>query len=532
MARLLLDYYDGKSENEITGLDIDIIKYITQCCGDYDQILADDGRWQVFYHLSSMREAVLAWLDFEKRDTVLEINGGFGAITGTLCRIFNRVDVTEAIPHRAEAIKKRYEKYDNLNIYQCNLEDFQCDSKYDYVIWIGGLEKCIDCEQMLGKVKSFLKEEGKLILAVENRLGIKYFCGYPDKYTGKPFSGINNKYDKTNGRCFARSEIDNIIKNSGLIVDKVYYPMPDYVIPQVIMSDDYQPAGLIKERVINYYHTRNTLIADEKVMIEEVVKGGALGFLNNSFIFICSEKKQDISIKGAIISIDREKTRSYTTIIFDNKVIKNALTKEAQIGIKDTYVNLLELRSRGLNTVDFILQNEKGIMPFMEFPSGMDYLRSIIDDETRILRFFDEIYDDVKKSSDMTDKYSEVFNSYTSNLVLKKGYLDMVPMNMFIANGERVYFDQEFCIEGCPIEYIMFRTIRYSYLICPKIENVISLEKVLVRYGLDGMWNSFMSIENSFVANNRKHDIYKHLIAWSSIDENEIDVNIKRLCGY
>ena len=38
---------------------------------------------------------------------------------------------------------------------------------------------------MLQRVRSLLKPEGKLIVAIENQLGLKYFAGAPEDHLGQ-----------------------------------------------------------------------------------------------------------------------------------------------------------------------------------------------------------------------------------------------------------------------------------------------------------------------------------------------------------
>ena len=57
------------------------------------------------------------------------------------------------------------------------------DEKYDYVTLIGVFEYAklyMGCEQpykiFLDKINNHLKENGKILIAIENRLGLKYFA--------------------------------------------------------------------------------------------------------------------------------------------------------------------------------------------------------------------------------------------------------------------------------------------------------------------------------------------------------------------
>ena len=95
----------------------DILEYIKREETDhYEEIFKKDNRWEVFYHLSQMRTSLLNWYEFEKESTILEIGGGFGAITGLLCRRCGRVVTFEPSQFKAEGIRIRYHNNRNLQV--------------------------------------------------------------------------------------------------------------------------------------------------------------------------------------------------------------------------------------------------------------------------------------------------------------------------------------------------------------------------------------------------------------------------------
>lgn len=65
-----------------------------------------------------------------------------------------------------------------------NLNDMNLGQQYDYVVVNGVLEYAMSFtegdtpyETFLGKMGSYLKNTGKLLIAIENKLGMKYFAG-------------------------------------------------------------------------------------------------------------------------------------------------------------------------------------------------------------------------------------------------------------------------------------------------------------------------------------------------------------------
>lgn len=187
-----------------------------------DKMLHEDNRWAVLYHLSVERENLLSWLDIGKDKTVLEIGCGCGAITGVLARKAKSVDSIEISPRRAEIAAYKNADCDNVTIHVGNLNNMEFTQKFDYVTLIGVLEYAgrftkgenpyVD---FLAKCRSFLKPNGVLIIAIENRLGMKYFSGALEDHTGKLFDSITDYENYSGVKTFSHSELSNVLTEAG-----------------------------------------------------------------------------------------------------------------------------------------------------------------------------------------------------------------------------------------------------------------------------------------------------------------------------
>ena len=85
---------------------------------------------------------------------------------------------------------------------------------------------------------SFLKPDGKLLVSIENRLGLKYFAGAPEDHTDLYFLGLNRYSGNNSVRTFSKSELTRLFEKSGLCHMKYYYPYPDYKFPTEIFTDE------------------------------------------------------------------------------------------------------------------------------------------------------------------------------------------------------------------------------------------------------------------------------------------------------
>lgn len=300
---------------EIFGCEMDIIKYINEYDRkDYESILANDTRWEIFYNFSEMRKSILNWYDFKSDAKLLEIGGEYGALTGLFCENVKHVVCYESSELHCDAIKKRYSDIDNLEV----TNDFEkaLNGQYDYIVIIGGLERSVagkgeeaEYVDFLKKIGNSLCEEGTLLLAVENRLGVKYFCGYKERYTNVPFAGINGYNCLTNGYTFSRAEIRNIIEKAKIGEYRFYYPLPDYKLTQLVYTDDNLPNNSIRDKVINYYVDKSTLVSCEDNLYDDIIANNALPFMANSFLIEISKNNTLSNVSYAALSTDRKKAK-------------------------------------------------------------------------------------------------------------------------------------------------------------------------------------------------------------------------------
>jgi 2-polyprenyl-3-methyl-5-hydroxy-6-metoxy-1,4-benzoquinol methylase len=237
-------YSDGKIEDEL----LEIVKQHTK--EKFNSIIADRKDWTILYHLSNLRENIIEWLPITKNDKVLEIGAGCGAITGVLSEKANNVTCIDLSKKRSLINAYRHRTKENINILVGNFQEIEehIQEKYDYITLIGVFEygssyisKEKPYENFLNLVMRNLNENGKIIIAIENKFGLKYWAGCQEDHTGKYFEGIEG-YTSTSGvQTFTKRELEKIAKDLGCTNYEFYYPYPDYKFPTTIYSDYYLP---------------------------------------------------------------------------------------------------------------------------------------------------------------------------------------------------------------------------------------------------------------------------------------------------
>ncbi len=280
-------YSDGDIEERI----LQIVREKT----DYEaEVLLDGNDWATMYHLSPIRENLLEWYDFGQEKTLLEIGAGCGAVTGLFCRKLQRVVANDLSRRRSMINATRNQEHDNLEILVGNFEDIRTEEKFDYVTLIGVLEYSIyyinspdPFRDMLRKAKEYLKPGGTLIIAIENRYGIKYWAGAKEDHTWKAFDGIQGYNDADRVRTFSRTELKNLVLESGYQECAFYYPLPDYKLPMMVYSEYNIPKQYpVFGNTPNYDCDRYNLFNEEKTM-NDLIRDGRFEEFANSFLVFC-----------------------------------------------------------------------------------------------------------------------------------------------------------------------------------------------------------------------------------------------------
>ena len=323
MARINYDFYCG--EDKYSDGDIEeYLRYLAENHIDITTLESHKKTYPVFYHLSHLRENIINWYPIGKDQDVLEIGAGCGAITGALCRKAGNVVSVDLSKRRAEINYQRNLDAENLTIYVGNQNDIQFDRKFDYVVLNGVFEYAMSFTEgedpygdFLKKCKSFLKPGGKLLIAIENRIGLKYFTGSAEDHTGNYFLGPNGYPDNRTVRTFSKSEWVNLLKRCGLQC-KFYYPYPDYKFPTEIFTDASLGVNGYGKPYYNLESNRY-LWLQENELARTFAEEGVAGSFANSFFLEISESNSFANVDYCKMSCDRKPSCRIITSIFHDE---------------------------------------------------------------------------------------------------------------------------------------------------------------------------------------------------------------------
>ncbi len=293
-------YCDGRIEDELLEIARDYAEV------EYPRIIEEKKSWEVLYHFSAQRENIVEWLPMDKGMKVLEVGSGCGAITGVLSRKAGSVTCVDLSKKRSMINAYRHMECDNILIHVGNFQDIEpslpCD--YDYICLIGVLEYGqayisgeAPFEVFLNILKKHLKKNGRIVIAIENKFGLKYWAGCREDHLGTFFSGLEDYPDGGVVRTFTRNGLELLLRNCGMEEYSFYYPYPDYKFMTTLYSDEYQPKqGELSNNLRNFDRDRMMLF-DEKKVFDTILKEGIFPLYSNSYLVVIGKKPDTIYAK-------------------------------------------------------------------------------------------------------------------------------------------------------------------------------------------------------------------------------------------
>lgn len=281
------DYYsDGAVEERILKLTEEYEE------SDYHKIIVKERDWAVMYHLAHERGNILSWYPFQKGAKILEVGSGCGAVTGALAAHAGSLTCIDLSKRRSEINAMRNRERDNIKICVGNFQDIEkgLEKDFDYATLIGvfeygqgyiGGEK--PYHEFLTAIMEHIKPGGTLLLAIENKFGLKYWAGCTEDHVGRMFEGIEGYPTADGVRTFTKPELMQILEECGCTDYNFYYPHPDYKLPLTIYSDHRLPQkGGLAGNFCNFDRSRLALM-DEGRAFDEIIENGLFDLYANSF---------------------------------------------------------------------------------------------------------------------------------------------------------------------------------------------------------------------------------------------------------
>ena len=469
-------YTDGDVEDELLAIVRDLSPV------EYPKVIEERGSWPILYHLSSLRENIVDWLPIKKTDKVLEVGSGCGAITGALSRKAGSVTCVDLSKKRSTINAYKNADCDNVTIHVGNFKDIEpdLDTDFDYVCLIGvfeygqgymGSEK--PYHDFLNILRKHVKKDGRLVIAIENKFGLKYFAGCKEDHVASYFAGIEN-YAKGGGvRTFTRNGLEKIMKECGVKNYHFYYPYPDYKFPTVIFSDKHLPKkGELANNMRNFDMDR-MLLFDEKNAFDGIIEDDLFWLYSNSYMVVIGE---DVQEEYARFSNDRADEFAIKTVmetVDGEKVVrKYPISKAAYphiLSMKASYDKLCEKYEGSrlsINRCEIEYIEDMPVATF-EFVEGV---------------MLSELLDACLEREDH-EGFKALFNEYferiSYNETAKVSDYDLIFSNILVNGDEWTVIDYEWTFDKeYPARELAFRAL-YCYLLESESRNKCDMDELL-----------------------------------------------------
>lgn len=266
----------------------------------YDCRHGEESSWPVLYHLSHLRANLTEWLPIGKEQSVLEFGADSGQLTGGLVKKAGQVICLEESISRSRILAERHAKAENLQVYAGNPWDVLDNLKvsFDWIIAPGVLSdagRYFQGEQpqaeAVRRLRTFLRPGGHLVLAMDNRFGLKYWAGAAEPHTGRYFDSLEGGGDT----CSKRG-LEQILKESGCGEYEFFYPYPERWFPMSIYSDRWLPKmGELNQNLRNFEGERMVLFDEEKVY-DQLIADGRFPEFSNTYLVVVGPKDDQMPI--------------------------------------------------------------------------------------------------------------------------------------------------------------------------------------------------------------------------------------------
>ena len=144
------------------------------------KILEADSRPEVLYALSDIRRNLMDWMDFSGQEHVLQLGSDYGVITGLLAERCASVAVVDERDENLVVNQKMNEAHTNISYIKAvdfqKMESVEKEGKYDLIV-LRADRPDMDIKECFTRLSSYLSENGKLIFACENALGLNFLSG-------------------------------------------------------------------------------------------------------------------------------------------------------------------------------------------------------------------------------------------------------------------------------------------------------------------------------------------------------------------
>ena len=434
--------------------------------------------WGEAYQLNPVRTAIAQPLTINKGHSILEIGAGCGILTRFFAEKAGRVVAIEKNTQQAQIAAMRTHELGNVDVVACDLQDFCCHEKFDIVTLIGVLEGSFDhvagennFKAVLEIARSYLSCEGVLVLAIDNKLALKYFSGARVDKSSRVFEGIEGYPSGAPSGTLGKVELQQSLETAGFEHTKFLYPFPDYKFPSVIMAPDGIKAASEEPYLYQWLSYRNASdytnsvayqLFRERLVAKQLETNKLLTQMANSFLVVAAQSSEHVAkfidSQSLIYKYGLGRNDSFMTeVVLKQTPVGPAVAKRKLCpGVEPR-------QSSADNCLGLRIQTEQQIRPYKQGVTLMEKITTAFvktdgdaDPDHILLPLLEQWNRFLQEAA---------LPSTDEDLLLPGLYWDCIPENlMTVEDGSLFYFDQEYeFYQLLPRKYILFRGFMYLY---------------------------------------------------------------------
>ena len=493
----LLDEYDVLAPKTITNIgyadggEAKLLEIIGKCedrSTFSSEFLPFMKNWPIEYHFSRKRHLILRPFNIKPGDRVLELGAGCGAISRYLGEAGADVLAVEGELSRAIIGSQRCKDLPNVQFMSEDFLNLDLDMKFDWILMVGVFEYSqkygSDTDrqgQYLNIVKKHLAPEGSLILAIENKIGLKYFNGAGEDHNGHLYYGVQDLYTGNDITTWGKAELTSILLNNGLNIQNLYGVFPDYKLPKIIFHSDAAKYDEFRaEELLLYsksidYRGKNSRAYDEALALGVLRKNGIMLDFSNSFLIQACDVNHDGQQAGRQIahyfSINRKIEFCTLTTFSSDSLNKISLKKELVlpdegqtqrlIFVTDHHGKLYQINHAIDDASDYLRGELLGMSIAKAMRSGNQNNFAI--GLSRWIKFLAENFVLFRRESDHLLSASEISGLSIDQVSISGSSLDCGPQNIIFSDAGEEAFDLEWTSdENVPLNWVLYRNLKHA----------------------------------------------------------------------
>ncbi|GFM88326.1 hypothetical protein PSCICO_37250 [Pseudomonas cichorii] len=457
-----LAYNDGDESEERLAQIIRDAQDLSVLSGELGRHCTD---WASLYHLGRARGNILRPFEHILSGQILEIGAGCGAISRYLGECGASVLSLEGSARRARIAASRTRDLNNVTIVAERFDQFNPPTRFNVITLIGVLEYASMFGQetdaalsMLKRVKSLLKPDGVLLLAIENQLGLKYFAGAPEDHLNSPMYGIEGRYRDHDPETFGRKRLMALLEEAGFSRSEFLFPMPDYKLPNSIVTqrgfelDSFDAAALAWQNARKDPQLPGAPLFNLERAWPVVVSNGLGMELANSFLIAASSLQSSVvppDMLAGHYNVSRKPGYCKQTLFIETdsgiEVRHESLRAETATGEKSAYRHVL-------SHVDRYRRGQALSQQFLNIASAPDWT-------LKDFGAFISLYMAVLET--LLEEQGHSRHSNTLDAQLPGLFIDAVPHNILLdSQGRPALIDIEWDVqEGVQLGHLLIRAL-------------------------------------------------------------------------